>query len=56
MTYAELTRKYMLKEISKEEYERGKREIMYTLFTLYEESIMDEDLLREKLKHLTSSK
>ena len=49
MTYAELTRKYMLKEISKEEYEHGKQEIIYTLFTLYEESIMDEETLRERL-------
>ena len=52
MTYAELTRKYMLKEISREEYERGKEEIIYTLFTLYEESIMDEEILRERLKIL----
>lgn len=49
MTYAELTRKYMLKEISKEEYERGKQEIIYNLFTLYEESIIDEKVLRERL-------
>jgi hypothetical protein len=53
MTYAELTRKYMLKEISREEYERGKEEIMYTLFTLYEESIMDEETLRERLNIIT---
>lgn len=49
MTYAELTRKYMLKEISKEEYERGKEELIYRLFDLYEESIMDEKTLRERL-------
>lgn len=49
MTYAELTRKYMLKEITKEEYERGKEEIIYRLFDLYEESIMDEETLRERL-------
>lgn len=49
MTYAELTRKYMLKEISKEEYEHGKKEIIYRLFDLYEESIMDEKTLRERI-------
>lgn len=50
MTYAELTRKYMLKEISKEEYERGKEELIYRLFDLYEEAIIDEEVLRERLK------
>lgn len=49
MTYAELTRKYMLKEISKEEYERGKEELIYRLFDLYEESIIDKKVLRERL-------
>ena len=49
MTYAELTRKYMLKEISREEYESRKEEIIYRLFDLYEESIMDEETLRERL-------
>lgn len=52
MTYAELTRKYMLKEITREEYERGKEDLVYTLFTLYEESIIDEKILRERLKRL----
>lgn len=52
MTYAELTRKYMLKEISREEYEQGKEEIIYTLFTLYEEAIIDEEILRKRLKLL----
>lgn len=56
MTYAELTRKYMLKEITKEEYEHGKENIICMLFNLYEESIMDEDILREKLKQLISDK
>lgn len=56
MTYAELTRKYMLKEITKEEYEQGKENIIYMLFTLYEESIMDEEMLRERLKQLISNK
>lgn len=56
MTYTELTRKYLLKEITKEEYEQGKEDIIYTLFTLYEESIMDEDMLRERLKRITSNK
>lgn len=56
MTYAELTRKYMLKEIIKEEYKQGKKNIIYTLFTLYEESIMDEDMLRERLKKIMSNK
>ena len=50
MTYAELTRKYMLKEISREEYEYGKEELIYKLFTLYEESIIDEEILRERIK------
>ena len=49
MSYAELTRKYMLKEISREEYERGKEDIIYRLFDLYEESIMDEKTLRKRL-------
>lgn len=52
MTYAELTRKYMLKDITKEEYEREKEELIYRLFDLYEESIMDEKVLRERLKIL----
>lgn len=49
MTYAELTRKYMLKEISREEYERGKEELIYRLFDLYEESVIDEKILRARL-------
>ncbi len=56
MTYAELTRKYMLKEITKEEYEHEKENIICMLFNLYEESIMDENMLREKLKRLMSNK
>ena len=56
MTYAELTRKYMLKEISKEKYEHEKENIICMLFNLYEESIMDEDMLRERLKPITSNK
>lgn len=52
MTYAELTRKFMLKEISREEYEREKKEIIYRLFDLYEESIMDEKTLRARIKQL----
>ena len=56
MTYAELTRKYMLKEITKEEYEYEKENIICMLFNLYEESIMNEDMLRERLKHITSNK
>lgn len=52
MTYAELTRKYILKEISREEYERGKEDIIYKLFDLYEECILDEETLREKIKLL----
>lgn len=54
MTYAELTRKYMLKEISREEYERGKEEIIYRLFDLYEESIIDEKVLRERIEKLNN--
>ena len=52
VTYAELTRKYMLQEISKEEYEHGKEELIYKLFTLYEGSIIDEEILRAKIKLL----
>ena len=52
MTYAELTRKYILKEILREEYEQGKEKIVYTLFTLYEEVIIDEEILRKRLKLL----
>lgn len=52
MTYAELKIKYMLKEITKEEYKRGKVELIYKLFTLYEESIIDEEILRAKIKLL----
>ena len=52
MTYAELTRKYMLKEITEEEYKRGKQELIYRLFDLYEESIIDEKVLRERIEKL----
>ena len=52
MTYGELKRKYMLKEISKEEYEHEKEEIIYKLFTLYEYSIIDDENLRAKIKIL----
>ena len=52
MAYAELTRKYMLKEISKEEYKRGKEDLIYKLFTLYEETIIDEEILRARIKLL----
>lgn len=56
MSYAELTRKYMLKEITKEEYEQGKENIIYSLFNLYEESITNEDMFREKIKQMMSNK
>ena len=56
MTYAELTRKYMIKEITEEEYKRGKEELIYELFTLYEETIIDEDVLRERLKQMMPNK
>ena len=56
MTYVELTRKYMLKEITEEEYKREKENIICMLFNLYEESIMDEDMLRERLKQIMSNK
>ena len=56
MSYAELTRKYMLKEIAKEEYEYeyeyGKEDPIYKLFTLYKESIIDEEILRARIKIL----
>lgn len=54
MTYAELTRKYMLKEITEEEYKRGKQELIYRLFDLYEESIIDEKVLRERIEKLNN--
>lgn len=54
MSYAELTRKYMLKEISREEYERGKEELICRLFDLYEESIIDEKVLRERIEKLNN--
>lgn len=56
MTYAELKIKYMLKEITKEEYERGKAELIYKLFTLYEKPIIDEEILRARIKLLNKRK
>ena len=52
MTYSELKRKYMLHEITKEEYEHGKEELIYKLFTLYEESIIDKEILRARINIL----
>ena len=42
----------MLKEIAKEGYEYGKEDLIYKLFTLYEESIIDEEILRARIKLL----
>lgn len=52
MTYRELRRKYMLKEITEEEYERGKEKIFERLFEMYEENIVDETTLTNKIKIL----
>ena len=52
MTYSELKRKYMLHEITKEKYEHRKEELIYKLFTLYEESIIDKEILRARINIL----
>lgn len=49
MTYAELTKKYMLKEISKEEYERRKEELIKSLLDRYEEHMIDEKDFKDRL-------
>lgn len=48
MTYREIKRKYMLKEISEEEYERCKEKLIEKLFEMYEENIIDEKMLKDK--------
>lgn len=52
ITYSELKRKYMLHEITKEEYEHRKEELIYKLFTLYEEFIIDKEILRARINIL----
>ena len=50
MNYRELKKKYMLHEISKDEYERGIEQMILRLFDIYEENIIDEKVLKDKLK------
>lgn len=52
MTYRELKRKYLLKEITEEEYEQGKEKIFERLFEMYEENIIDQTTLTNKIKML----
>lgn len=52
MTYSELKRKYMLHEITKEEYEKGKDDLIRMLFEMYEECKIDEDLLKDRVEIL----
>lgn len=52
MTYNELKRKYMLHEITKEEYEKGKANLIHRLFEMYEECKIDENILEDKLEIL----
>lgn len=50
MTYNELKKKYMLREISEEEYEKGKEELIRRLFERYEECLIDEKDLKTRIK------
>lgn len=52
MTYKELKKKYMLHEITKEEYDRGIEQIFERLFDMYEEKIIDAKVLKDKIKTL----
>ena len=52
MTYSELKRKYMLHEITKEEYEKGKDDLIHRLFEMYEECKIDENILKDRLEIL----
>lgn len=44
MSYNELKKKYMLHEISKEEYEKGKKELVRKLFEMLETKEKEEAL------------
>ena len=50
MDYRELKKKYMLHEISKDEYEHGIDQMIVRLFDMYEENIIDKKVLKDKLK------
>lgn len=52
MTYNELKRKYMLHEITKEEYEKGKNDLIHRLFEMYEECKVNENVLEDRLEIL----
>lgn len=49
MTYNELKKKYMLHEISKDEYEKGKEALIRGLIERYEECEIAENDLTYKL-------
>ena len=42
----------MLKEISEKEYERGKEKLIEKLFEMYEENIINETVLKDKMNML----
>lgn len=52
MTYRDLKRKYMLHEITKEEYELGKEQLIRNLFDMYEEYVIDENTFKDKINIL----
>lgn len=49
MTYNELKRKHLLREITEEEYQRGKEKLIQELFDRYEECIISEKDLTDRL-------
>lgn len=51
-TYNELKRKYMLHEITEEEYEQEKRKLIEKLFDMYEERVIGKQDLKDKLKNI----
>jgi hypothetical protein len=46
----------MLHEISKDEYERGKENIIRKLFDMYENNIIDDEVLKNKMNILNDEK
>lgn len=52
MTYRELKRKYMLHEITETKYERGKEKIIERIINMYEDSIIDDNELKNKVEQL----
>ena len=52
MTYRDLKKKYMLHEISREEYEKGKKRLIERLYEMYEESVIDKEEFKNKLDKL----